>query len=411
MNILFINTLYDGGGAEKIARQLYQLLKSKENVRYIVGFNTKSVSDKNITIIYNGLLKRIFNRIITKNHSHDYISIGYSKFIINRVINLDKTELIHLHNAHGHYLGIADIAYLSQKAPLIWTIHDCWVMTGHCVSPFDCHELQRKCVNCPHLDYYTPIYNTKKVKRIYQKKSQEFRGKGIIFVAPSQWLKRQLQKGMLSGERIEVIYNGISLNEFQELNKNQIKKEWNISSNKKIIGIIAAQLGIKQKGMEVFLKALKYIENIEEYYFIIAGGGMNVKEMFEKGNINYLYLGYLDDENKLSRFYSGLDILVNPSLAETFGLVNVEAMACGTPVVAFDVGPMREIIHESVGWLAETTDAESLAKKICEAFSNEAELIRKSNNCREYVANNFSLNKMAEAYQKLYNAVITGQVR
>lgn len=404
-NILFINTLFDGGGAEKIARELYVHTGDEFSNSYVVGFNTEKVQDNNTTIIYDNLFKRLINRIITFNHSNNYLSLFYSYIRIKRVMRKKRIDLIHLHNAHGHYLGIRDIKRLANATKMIWTIHDFWIMTGHCVSPFDCDELENDCSNCPHLDYYTPVSSEKQVRRLYKIKRECFKNKNIVFVAPSEWVKKQLERDMLKDERIEVINNGVDTEVFAPYLKEKAKRDLNIPNDKYILGVIAAQLNIKQKGMGLFVEAIMALKDIEKYHVVIAGNGEEIANKLKENRVGVTELGYLKSEQELSLFYSSIDLLVNPSLSETFGLVTVESMSCGTPVIAFNLGPMPEIISSKTGWLVEEISSKALADNIDFVFSDLNKLSVKANACREYIEKNFSLDIMIDKYIKLYQTI------
>lgn len=408
MKILYLNTLFDGGGAEKIARQIYQQIKGTVQAHYIVGFNTAPVVDRNVSVLYDGTPMRIFNRLITRNHCHDYDSLGYSRRRILKTAKKENVDIIHLHNAHGHYLGLKDIAKLAESYPFVWTIHDCWIGTGHCASPYDCSERTNRCANCPHVEYYPPVKNIGKIRAAYEKKRQLCQNENISFVVPSQWMKDILTQDMIPKEKVQVIHNGIDTDEFVPLDKTLTRKELGIPENKQIVGVIAAQLGIKLKGMHLFLEAIKQLPEIDRYHFVIAGGGDEMSSVLSNEGISHSYIGYLHGGKALSSFYSSLDILVNPSLAESFGLVNVEAMACGTPPVVYDIGPMREIVAEDVGWIAPECTAESLASAIQTAFTDDA-YKKKAQKCIRYVHEHFSLQKMVQAYLDLYEQLKIGE--
>lgn len=404
MKVLFLNTLFDGGGAEKIARQVYREVKKKDKVRYVVGFNTMPIEDEHVSVLYHGIFKRIFNRLITRNHCHVYGSLGYSRRQILKIAKQEKVSIIHLHNAHGHYLGLKDIRKLADSYPLVWTIHDCWVATGHCAFPFDCPRLDHHCTQCPHPEYYPPVKRRGAIASEYEKKKTLCQNANITFVTPSKWMKDVLIRDMIPEGKIQVIYNGIDMNEFTVMDKSQVRKELGIPEKKKVVGVIAAHLGIKQKGMHLFVDAIKMLPQPDQYHVVVAGNGEGLLPELEDRGMSFSYIGYLHGGQALSRFYSSLDVLVCPSLAESFGLVNVEAMACGTPPVAYDVGPIREIITEEVGWVAPECTAECLSAAVQQAFDND-EYKEKAKNCIQYVHDHFSLSKMTQAYLDLYAAM------
>lgn len=414
MNILFINTLFDGGGAENISRNLYLGMRKKfrHETSFVCGFNVHKVADKNVYVIYKRFIPRIINYVLTKAHAFNSLSILYTRFYLMIFLKRKKIDLIHLHNVHGNYIGIRDISFLLKKYPVVWTLHDFWVGTGHCVSPaavgegVGCDKWLSECVGCSYLDEYTPVKGVKKVEGLQREKNKVFLNKGVYFVAPTEYVKEEFQKGKFYSQHISVVYNSVNINALRRLDKRKEKKRFGIEG-KKTIAFISAHLGDPGKGLSVFLDAIPFLEGKEEYAVVLAGGGITELPELMSSGIRYVNFGYIDGKDMLSSFYSCADILVNASYSESFGLTSIEAMACGTPVVAFQKGALPEVIGTEGGWIVEKPIAKELAAKINSIFEDSNMLHEKQMNCRQYVEKKFSMACMLNGYNEIYKECVS----
>ena len=403
MNVLQVNGLYSCGGAETIARELYLYFDKKEGINsyFISGFKSKNDID-NVNIIYESYLLRVLNRLMTNNHKRTPKSMPFTVMYLKRFIRKNNVDVVHFHNTHGNYLGIKDVKEISKVVPVVWTLHDSWALTGHCASPFECGQWMSCCKNCEHLDYYFATPKKSWVKQEFKWKNEYYPNNGITFVTPSAWLMKQAKTRMLPNEKFFIVNNGIRTDEFLILDKIESRKKLGLPTDKKIIGVIATNLNTPQKGFHLLVDALLKIENIDKYHLVFVGDGEGLSE---KLPCTYTSLGTIIDKEKLNQFYSSLDLLVNPTLMESFGLVNVEAMASGTPVLVFDVGPLKEIVDEKAGWIVERIDSDSLSSAISAAFVNQAILKEKADNAPK-IAQEYSIDKMAESYLKIYEGLI-----
>lgn len=403
MNILYLNTTYQCGGAEKVTSQLFQGMQERGHQVYqIVSYDTRNSSlPRNVHVLYSSLMMRIFNRLITKNHGNSSMHIWYSRLYILHFIKKHQIDLVHLHNPHDNFLGVQDIADIAARCPTIWTLHDFWAMTGHCTYPHGCDDLWKKgCPQCPCLDNY-PAIRKDIAGELFRGKNAAFHKKEIIFTVPSRWMQQQFQDSHLSGQPCACIYNSLNTKLWKALNKETLREKYHIGSGKKIIAFIAADPGKKLKGMSYLLKALSDVPDPENYLLMIAGKEnpeINaLEERFEIRNF-----GYMTSQKDLNEFYSLADVLINPSVYETFGLTNIEAMACGTPVVAFPVCTMPEIIDPSCGWLASGVSSEALSEAVCSAFADLSVLGQKGRNCRQRAEQFFSEDVMLDQFEQLY---------
>ncbi|HBN55801.1 MAG TPA: hypothetical protein DD414_03415 [Lachnospiraceae bacterium] len=411
MNILYLNTTYRCGGAEKVVSQLFWGMRQRGHKVYeIVCYDmNRCALPEGVQVLYPSLPMRIFNRLITGNHGNQSLRIGYSRRRILSFIKKYQIDLVHLNNAHGNFLGIQDIAMIAKACPVVWTLHDFWAMTGHCSFPYGCTDRWKKdCSACPRLDNY-PALRKDVSHRLWESKKEAFRRYPICFTVPSEWMREQFEASYLKGLPCRLIYNSLDLSVWKPLDKQKIRARYGLEGSKNIIGFIAADPQKKLKGMELLLEALSHIPNARNYLLLVAGREGSLLERLN-GTFETRCLGYLDSQKALNEFYAASDLLVNPSLYETFGLTNIEALACQTPVAAFPVCTMPEILESSCGWIAPEVSAGALADTIVRAFSDKSVLEEKGRAGRRRVEEVFSEEKMLDAFEDLYRTTLEKQI-
>lgn len=410
MNILFLNTTYICGGAESVANQILQGMSARgHHVYEIVSYHKRPEPlPGNVSAIYDTKAHLLLNRLITHNHGNDSLSIPYSLRRISAFIKDKHIDVIHLHNAHGNFLGIRDIRKLSMLCPVVWTVHDFWPLTGHCASPTGCPDLWKEgCPSCPHLDNYPPLRQDK-VAALLKEKEECFNRPAILYTVPSRWMEQQFRQSVISRQKCICIHNSLDTDLWKPIDKISLRERYGLPADKHILAFVAADPQKKSKGMDLLLGALEKLPSPEDYLLLIAGreGGL---EKIRQCGFAVRHFGYISDQEKMNEFYAMADLLVNPSLYETFGLVNIEAMSCGTPVIAFSICAMEEIIADT-GWCVHSIDSQSLAQAIEKAFSSADVLREKSLASRERAVLHFSEKQMLDAFETAYkNAMAAWQ--
>ena len=410
MNILFLNTTYICGGAESVASQILQGMSARgHHVYEIVSYHKRPEPlPGNVSAIYDTKARLLLNRLITHNHGNDSLSIPYSLRRISAFIKDKHIDVIHLHNAHGNFLGIRDIRKLSMLCPVVWTVHDFWPLTGHCASPTGCPDLWKEgCPSCPHLDNYPPLRQNK-AAALLKEKEECFNRSSILYTVPSRWMEQQFRQSVIGRQKCICIHNSLDTDLWKPMDKNSLREKYGLPADKHILAFVAADPQKKSKGMDLLLGALEKLPSPEDYLLLIAGreGGL---EKIRQCGFAARHFGYISDQEKMNEFYAMADLLVNPSLYETFGLVNIEAMSCGTPVIAFSICAMEEIIADT-GWCVHSIDSQSLAKAIEKAFSSADVLREKSLASRQRAVLHFSKKQMLDAFETAYkNAMAAWQ--
>ena len=413
MRILYLNTTYSGGGAEKVVRQIYDGMKARGHEVYeIVCYNRRgSVEDDHVRVLYAGPAGKVLQRLQTGNRNNLSMTIPYAISYIRHFVKKHGIDVIHLHNPHDSFLGIRDIASLQKLCPVIWTLHDFWALTGHCAVPVDCtHWVEDSCRKCGYLDKY-PRVRVDKCHELFEKKRRFLTEQGIVFTVPSDWMAGQVKRSYLKEEDCRVIYNSLNPDIWTEYasqeQKKALRKQYGIPENKLVLAFVTADLAIPTKGMPLLLEALKKVN--PENVCLVTAGRCTEKLLQELSAFEMKSFGYISDQKIMNEFYGLADLVVNPSLYETFGLVGIEAMASGTPVVSFDICAMREIIGEDGGWLVEQTDAENLAETLAYLTMHPEEMKAKAAVCRSRVTERYGESRMLDQFETLYKLVKYGQ--
>jgi glycosyltransferase involved in cell wall biosynthesis len=305
-----------------------------------------------------------------------------------------------LHNLHGYYLDFFKLIEFigKQGVPVIWTLHDEWPITSllaHSMNCSHCKTGKGKCINTY---TYPKTYNKIFLNFTLKKKQKYFSSlEKLTIVCPSKWLAERIKESYLNKSNIVTIYNGIDLNLFKPLtNKEELRKKYNLPVNKKIILFSASNFREKGKGIDYIIKIIERLKK-DDISFLIIGNN----QIVQKDNI--YNFGYIPSQEKMNELYALSDLYIFPSLAETMPLAPLEAMASGLPVVTFNIGPMKEIVTEKEGALVRVGDIEALISATKLILDDDEKRKKISDNARKKIVDNFSLEKMLENYENLYN--------
>jgi len=282
---------------------------------------------------------------------------GTKKFL--KTIDKINPDLIHLHNLPGGYINIELLFnYIKKKkVPVVWTLHDCWAFTGHC--PYfdysECNNWVSGCGNCKNLFCY-PRMDYDGTKLMWAKKNRIFNGvNSLTIVTPSDWLKRLVEKSFLNHYCVKVINNGINHNIFKPTYNIDLKNRF---EGRYVILGVALEWG-KRKGLDYFCRLASDLD--EEYQIILVGTDDVIDRELPS---NIVSIHRTNSQKELAEYYTISTVFVNPTREDNFPTVNIEALACGTPVVCFNSGGTAEIIDDSCGIAVETGDYEGLLSSI-----------------------------------------------
>lgn len=277
----------------------------------------------------------------------------HSKIATTRLLKrLDELQpdVVHLHNLHGYYINIEMLFnWLSnQNCKVEWTLHDCWAFTGHCAyfTYVKCVQWQTHCAypeKCPQLNTYPETICKKSCARNFVDKYQLFSSippERMKLISPSHWLEGLIKRSFLSAYEVEVRHNEIDRTVFQP-RPSDFRERYGIGSRFMILGV--ANPWSERKGLRDFVRLAKKLDS-EKYVIVLVGLSKKQIEALPK---DIVCLARTDSPQKLAEIYTAADVFFNPTLEDNYPTVNLEAEACGTPVVTYDTGGCAEAIRLS----------------------------------------------------------------
>ncbi len=393
MKIVQINTTCGVGSTGKICVGISQVL-SKNNIENHILYSSRGNDYKLGVKCSNDKYIRIQ---ALKSHmlgNYGFNSKRETKRIISELERINP-DIVHLHNIHGHDCNLEMLfAYFkNNKIKLIWTFHDCWAFTGYCTY-FDiakCNKWQTHCEKCVQRTESSWFFD--KSYELFEKKKQLFEGLDFTIVTPSQWLAELVKQSFLRNYPVEVIYNGIELEIFRPY-ENNFKEKYGLDNKKMLLGV-AFDWG-KRKGLDVFIELSKRLS--DDYKIVLVGTNDKIDKFLPS---NILSFHRTSNQQELAEIYSVAEVFVNPTREENYPTVNMEAIACGTPVLTFRAGGSPEMLDATCGSVVECDDIDALEKeiiRICaeKPYSQEA--------CIEK-AKEFDKNEKYKEYLELYERV------
>lgn len=391
--LLQINVTANWGSTGKIAEQIGQCATAHRWESYIAYGRWYNPSQSHLIKIGNKLNmyqhyaeQRIFD-------NEGLCSRRATKEFIKRIDEI-KPNVIQLHNIHDHYLNYRLLFEYLNKTDIkvVWTFHDCWAFTGHCFHFITkgCERWKSGCFDCLLQHEYPKTLFDRSRKNYTMKKNLFGANNNLTIIACSEWIANFVRQSFLKDKPIYVINNGVDLNVF--------KDSESLDTNKKSFHVLAvSNVWNKDKGFDDILKLREILSN--EYEITIVG--------VTKQQLNSLPQGIVGIERtqnvqELVALYSKSDVFINPTYADNFPTVNLEALACGTPVITYRTGGSPEAIDEKTGVVVEQGDLNGLAVAIQKMKENPLS----SADCRKRAEDYFEKDKCFEKYIELYNSLI-----
>jgi glycosyltransferase involved in cell wall biosynthesis len=319
-------------------------------------------------------------------------------------------DILHLHNLHGAWFDVRALPRLSAQVPTMITLHDAWLLTGHCAYPLDCTHWKGGCGECPALDLYVPIRHDASasnaaIKRLSVQASR------LALACPSQWLLSMVRgSGIETSSTIaRVIPNGIDTRVFRAAEKTRVRADLGLPMDATILSFAARGLeGSPYKGFDTLRSALSMLaeETLSSDATILLALG-SVTGSTRVGNIEIRSIPFIESPSDVARIYQASDLYVHPARAESFGLAVAEAMACGTPVAAAAVGGIPEIIEDGrSGVLFSGDDASALAAAVRDLLADEEKRTRIGAGGARRIRDRFTLEMQVDAYLDWYRELI-----
>jgi len=419
MKILLINT-YDKGGAAKACMRLYEgLLQQGIDARLLILFSKKSypengkiaVFSKQFPYMYEkpNLLKRFALKAgmgkkterIKKEIEHipksqlELFTYPYTNYDITLHPWYKESDIINLHWTSG----FLDYSFFSKNLkPVIWTLHDMNAFTGGCHYSQECYKFMEDCASC---HYLRNTINPNFARKLFKYKNHHLNNVPYLHIAcPSQWLAKISHSSTLF-KRFDhsVIPYGIDTNIFKAYPKEVARKLFGLPLNKKILLFAAQNIDNPRKGINYIFDVIDRLKNNSDV-IICAVGKANINKPYK----NLLLLGEIDSEEKMAMAYNASDALLIPSLEDNLPNTALESILCGTPVIAFPVGGLLDIINdEENGYLCPDISSQSLTKKTIQFLENNVHLTR--DQIRTQAVANYDILISANRYITLYKSI------
>lgn len=334
---------------------------------------------------------------------HGRASVVATRRFVKKIKEL-QPDVIHIHNIHGYFLNYKILfEYLAHAGiPVIWTVHDCWLYTGHCnhYARVGCDKWMTQCESCPQMSAFPASFLLDNSRRNYNDKKRLFTSiPDLTIVTVSEWMRGEMSKSFFKDCRYKVIHNGIDLDVFKECaDSADVRDKYGLGDKHVILGVTS--IWCREKGLDDFIQMSSLLQEDE----VIVLVGVNDKQMAALPD-NVTGIPRTENVRQLAALYSAAAALVNPTWQDNYPTVNLEAIACGTPVITYRTGGSVESVNEDTGFIVEQGDVQGLLdafRKIKEAGKNAY-----ASRCRKYAVEHFGRNDRYREYLELYQSKIS----
>lgn len=401
MKVLMVTDNLYGGGAQLMVRALSSGLARKgHQVSILAEFGGTGIPGVQVFAHprYVHLAKRVAWRVRPLGR---VFSAWCYQTVLSRALKQAQPDLAHVHNVHSHMTLRANpwvYEALGRVVPVVVTLHDMWSFTGRCAHHLGCDQFLTECgPTCPTSSEYPALEPGLIQPAFLKKKNAYSRIRSLAFIAPSKWIQAEAKRGMLGQHRVDHIPNGIDMEVFRPMDKVECRRKLGLPESGVLLMTAALRSASRLKNTELVSQAL-LSESLRGVKMVVIAQDSTTQAMSEQ----IIPLGYIADRETMAMAYSAADLYVHPALAESFGLVIAESLACGTPVVAVDRSAMPELVVEGVtGWLS-GPEPEEFAAAIRRGLGALESGRRMTDTCREHVARYCDLELVVDKHVELY---------
>ena len=342
---------------------------------------------------WHGIETRLFDR-------HGLASSHATRQFVRKIEEI-RPDVVHIHNIHGYFLNYQILFdYLSKAGiPVVWTVHDCWLYTGHCYyySFAGCDRWQTGCHHCPQKKEFPTSLFCDRSRRNFEDKKAAFTSMPLdrmTIVPVSEWIRNEMRRSFLSAYPFRVIHNGINTDIFNVYDDRQVRKTFGLGNRHILLGV--ASIWSREKGLDDFIRMAGML-NEDEVVVLVGIKPEDRKRLPD----NVVGIARTENIRQLAELYAAADVFVNPTWQDNYPTVNMEAIACGTPVVTYRTGGSIEAITSDTGIVVGQGNVRGLleaARRIRERGKSYYQEL-----CRSYALNHFRKEDRYIDYLTLYN--------
>jgi len=415
MRIAHLNSSNIQGGSGRAAYRIHKSLKEAgvDSEMFVLrkfghDLDVKAVSDRWVGKFLKKVRPRYEKQIINlyRNRERKIFSIASKGINITKEKVIRDADVINFHWINRCFLSLKSIKQIGKlNKPIVWTLHDMWAFTGGCHCSGGCGKYEERCGECP-------VLNSSRLRdlswKILSQKVKVYKELKLNIVTPSNWLADCAKNSALFKDcKIEVIPNPVDTEIFKPIGKSGAREILNLSDNKYLLLFgLSPGADIEGKGINYLIEALliishKFPELSEKIELLVFG--IPYSEKIENIPFKTHFLGALHDDFTIDLCYNAADVFVLPSIEDNLPNTVIESLACGTPVVGFNVGGIPDMLtHKRNGYLADYKSSEDIARGIKWILEDKSRLSRLSKNAREKVLKNYTYEIIGEKYLKLY---------
>lgn len=396
-----INNALNKSGLD--SKLLVQKKKGSDNTTLSVSNNSFSKISYLMRFLFDVFSIKVFTPNTKGRFSYPYWGVEVSNYPL-----IANADIINLHWVNQGFISLKGLEGLKKLGkPIVWTLHDMWAFTGGCHYSLSCRKFEQHCYLCPSLKFSGPRDASYK---IFEKKSKIFEEMNLHIVTCSSWLAKEVRNSeLLRKKTVTVIANPIDTEIYKPTNRNRSRDRLNLPQDKLLILFGTMTLNEKRKGFDLLVESMRslyiyYPELKNSVEIIVFGSEKKMDKMDIPFKINYL--GRLTNQNNIIDCYGAADLFVAPSIQDNLPNTVMESLACGTPVAAFNIGGMPDMIdHKENGFLAQSINAKELSEAILWLVkNNNKEDLRKY--ARKKVLDNFTPSQIAKNYKQLYKKLL-----
>jgi putative colanic acid biosynthesis glycosyltransferase len=375
MKVLQINITVNSDSTGRIVEDIGKVLIQHGHESYVAYSRGRVTSASKLIRVGNkfdmymhALLARLFD-------IQGFASVRSTKKLISEIDRI-KPDVIGLNNLTGYYINVKILFdYLnSRQIPVLWTLFDCWAFTGHCTyfDVIQCEKWQTKCFSCPNLSDYPKSWTDNSKNNFIKKKALFTQNKNMSLLVHSQWLAGLVKKSFLGHIPVHVTPSAVDIDVFKPV-ETSIQEKHGLKGKMIILG--CASVWVERKGLNDFIKLSKIIN--DDFRIVVIGVNKEQKKLLPE---NITGIERTENVSQLVEWYNAATVFVNPTYQDNFPTTNIEALACGTPVVTYHTGGSPEAVVELTGRVVEKGNINGLLSCIDEIARLDKNILQQ--NCR-----------------------------